>query len=255
MPNPTPHRSHTTRRDRPAAGAKPSRKDGAWLPWPVVERLVRLDLGPPSHWRVFVAVLCKAARYGRGEAFLTVDALAQMTGLAPRTVKAALGVLKGRGLLTRPTRCGRIRVPWLIDQEAQEGAITSAPTGPTEARARGASMSAPPRCKHVCPSPTSSSISSLLNDGSDRGPFSPKQHKLIADVLVESTQLLGQDVGELTLPAGHAVRLGLTESTTYVQALATIMGGGSRTQARDFTGAVLALRQDPRVQGVELNLS
>jgi hypothetical protein len=75
---------------------------------------------------------------------------------------------------------------------------------------------------------------------------------LIHDILHEAGDLLGGDAGELTLPDDRAARLNLPPGATYAGALAAVLGGGSRVQARDLTGAILALRDDPRVQGAEL---
>jgi hypothetical protein len=104
----------------------------------------------------------------------------------------------------------------------------------------------------MCTSPTS--IISLLDTDSSKGLFSDRQAQAIADVLTEATELLGADVDQLPLKDTHATRLGLPPSTTYAEALEAVLATGSRKQARDFTGAVLALRSDARVQGFELAL-
>jgi hypothetical protein len=82
--------------------------------------------------------------------------------------------------------------------------------------------------------------------------FTTRQRSLIADVLAESSDLLGGDAARLPLPAAHAAKLGVPDGTTYGRALAAIAEGGTPVMARDFTKAVLALRRDPRVQGEEL---
>jgi hypothetical protein len=82
--------------------------------------------------------------------------------------------------------------------------------------------------------------------------FTARQRDLIADVLAESSDLLGGDAARLPLSAAHAAKLRVPDGTTYGQALALIAEGGTPVMARDFTGAVLALRRDPRVQGEEL---
>jgi hypothetical protein len=66
--------------------------------------------------------------------------------------------------------------------------------------------------------------------------------------------LLGGDAGELALPPAEAARLGLPPQTPYREALDLVTASGDKALARDFTRAVLALRQDPRVQGEELTL-
>ena len=108
-------------------------------------------------------------------------------------------------------------------------------------------MSAPPRCTHACTSPTGIKVS--LN--SSKCVLSPKQAKVITDVLAESSELLGSDAAYLPMPDSDAAKLSLPPGVTYQQALETIT---TPKQARDFTKAVLLLREDPRVQGEELEL-
>jgi hypothetical protein len=83
------------------------------LAWPVVEAVLRLKLRPASRWRVFLAVLLVSARYGGRDARLGIDDLARLTGLAPRTVKAALTALRNGGLIVRVRRARLLRVPLL----------------------------------------------------------------------------------------------------------------------------------------------
>jgi hypothetical protein len=220
---------------------------GAWLPWALVQEVCRLDLRPSSRWRVFLAVLLTAARYGGHEAHLTVAGLAGMTGLSARTVKAAVADLIARGLLVRTARYSRLRVTLASDQPQGGGASMVAPPATP---ARGANLDAPPRGKLVCTSPTS--FYSLVIRDKSKGPFTDSQRNLIADALTEATELLGDDIGLLPLPDHHARRLGLPPSTTYGEAIATTLAGDSPVRARDLTRAVLALRHDPRVQGDEL---
>jgi hypothetical protein len=87
-----------------------------------------------------------------------------------------------------------------------------------------------------------------------KGPFSVKQRRLILDVLTEAADLLGADVCQLGLSALYAEQLGLPQGATYGHALEAVIASGDRTQARDMARAILALRQDPRVQGDELTL-
>jgi hypothetical protein len=214
-------------------------------------------------------VLLTAARYGRGEAHLTVAKLVNVTNLSKRTVAAALADLIKLGLVERAERYGKLRVPWLngeltrsgtdnhaipITSPSQAGsANTVAPPDTIQASAGGASVCAPPRCTHACTSPTS--IYSFLTDENSSGPLTLQQRHVIVDVLTESSDLLGSDVGQLTLAAVHSTRLDLPASTTYADALTTVIASNNRTQARDFTYAVLALRGDPRVQGFDLEPS
>src|SRR5262245_41230349 len=59
--------------------ARLAREPGAWVPWPAVEALCRLDLKTGSHWRVLLAVLTTSCRYGGCEAKLGVDDLVRLT--------------------------------------------------------------------------------------------------------------------------------------------------------------------------------
>jgi len=132
------------------------KEPGAWLPWAVVERVCRLDLRPPSWGRVFLATLLTSARFGGGEAKLTVGDLVRLTGLATRTVTAALAGLIAAGLVSRPGRYGRLTVN--LPTEGESKGDVDKPAGPTGPRpaTRGASLSAPPRCRQACTSPTTS---------------------------------------------------------------------------------------------------
>ncbi len=51
------------------------------------------------------------------------------------------------------------------------------------------------------------------------------------------------------------VKLGLSQPTSYSDAYRLITLEGTPRQARDFTKVVLALAQDERVQGQELDLT
>jgi hypothetical protein len=62
---------------------------------------------------VFLAVLLVSARYGGRDARLGIDDIAVLTGLAPRTVKAALRVLKNGDLVVRVRRARSLSVPLL----------------------------------------------------------------------------------------------------------------------------------------------
>jgi hypothetical protein len=72
------------------------------------------------------------------------------------------------------------------------------------------------------------------------------------DVVSEASELLGADVGGLLLLPEHSANLGLPDGTTYADALAKVACAAEPRGARDFVKAVLALRNDLRVQGDEL---
>jgi hypothetical protein len=85
-----------------------------------------------------------------------------------------------------------------------------------------------------------------------RGILSRRQLATVADVLTESSELLCSDALDLTLPDHAARQLNLDTNVTYRQALAALVTRGDRTPARAFVRAVLALRDDVRVQGEEV---
>ena len=89
------------------------KRAGAWLPWSAAETLLRLRLRPCSHWQVFLAVLLVSARHGGKDAKLGIDDLCDLTGLSPRTVKAAVSALCKNGLLVRVRRSRLLSVPFL----------------------------------------------------------------------------------------------------------------------------------------------
>jgi hypothetical protein len=97
---------------------------------------------------------------------------------------------------------------------------------------------------------TLSNVSSF--EESSASSFTPKQAALIADVLLESTGLLGSDSTLLPLPDDVAVAMGLVPPIDYGKAFEAVARSGDRVKARDYTRAVLALRRDERVQGREL---
>ncbi len=242
------------RRGKPSAGG--AKTVGAWLPWATVEQVCRLDLRPSSRWRVFLAVLCTSARYGGQDARLGVQDLVRMTGLAKRTVKAALAQLCRQGLLARVGRYCRLRVNLGGRVGEDEGASLPAPPGSIQAPAGGASLSAPPRCRQACTSPTCIYVSSFKEVVvGEASPLSPNQKSLVADVLAEASESLGFDAADLSLADTHCALLGVLPATTYRQAWGTVAASADGARLRDFTKAVLALRQDERVQGTELRLA
>jgi hypothetical protein len=238
------------------------RSHGAWLDWTTAIALCRLDLRPPSVSRVFLAVLLTSARYGKKDARLGVDDLAGMTGLAPRTVKAALATLIDRGLLSRSRRYKSLKVTLVCADMTPGGADTYPlliPAGGADELAPpctdrgipgGADKLAPPRGRQACTSPTSILVSSL-EESSTRS-FTARQTALIADVFSESTCLLGSDSTLLPLPDDLAVEMGLVPPIGYGEAFEAVERSGDGVKARDYTRAVLALRRDERVQGREL---
>ena len=134
------------------------------MAWHVVEVVLRLKLRQASRWRVFLAVLLVSARYGGRDARLGIDDVARLTGLAPRTVKAALSALRDGELVVRIRRARLLAVPLLR---------TKIP----------------------------------VFDG--LAVFTSRQEAVIASVLTEAGELLGNDATSLIIPAGFARRLEL----------------------------------------------
>jgi hypothetical protein len=216
-----------------------------------VEAVCRLELRPASVWRVFVAVLLTSARYGGRAARLAVADLARMTGLAVRTVKAALTGLQAQGLLAREGRYGRLQVRLGAGGVAGRTA-SSAPREGAPGPTGGASLRAPPRCTQACTSPTCFYVSSSRREVKEGDAFTARQRAVITDVLSEASELLGSGASDLTFPSETAERFGLAAGMTYGQVQAAVAGSGDARKARDFTRAVLALRRDPRAQGEDL---
>ena len=91
----------------------PKSEHGAWVPWLLVERAQRLRLRPTSRWQVFFAILVTSCRFGGKEARLTVQQIAERTGLSTRTVKGSLVDLIRAGHVRRMGRYGRLVVTLL----------------------------------------------------------------------------------------------------------------------------------------------
>jgi len=237
----------------PPSARRKDRDRGAWLPWPAVQELVRLNLRRPSHWKVYLAILLTCARYGGGEARLGVKELAEVTGLGERTVKDALRELQSRRLLARPGRYCRIIVTGsMYKLLAASDGEDRVERGTINGRGRGANKLAPPKGNEGCPSPTVSYCISSKTIQVVPGAFTSKQQQLIADVFAEAHELLGDSWTDLTLPDTDAQALGLPIGITYLRANEQLVMSGDRSKGRGFVRSVLRLRQDERVQGQEL---
>jgi hypothetical protein len=235
----------------------PPKTPGAWVLWPEVEALCRLKLKPSSHWQVLLTVYLTSQRYNGNDARLSVADIARMTGLAERTVKGAVTVLRRQKLLVRVGRYRRLKVDLPTATTKVGGADTVAPPVREQTIPGGADMSAPRKGNHVCPSPTSLYVSSScireISSG-ESGTFSGAQQRVIDDVVAESFVLLGSDPMLLTISAWLMTKLGLESPITYADAYDQIVAANDRRGAGLFVRAVLALRQDERVQGRELLL-
>jgi hypothetical protein len=229
-----------------------AKENGSWIPWEIAECLPPLRLRPASSSQVFLAVLVVWCRFGRTVAKLSIADIGTMTGLAPRTVKGSLTNLIDRGLLKRSGRYkGLVVDVKTLKMLAAPPAAGSRRTSKSRGRSGGADMRAPRKCTHVCTSPTSSHVS--IKESMGQSVFTAKQIATIQDVMKQATELLGSDSAALELPTHFANRIGLAIGTTYGAAMREITATGTSAKAGTFTAAVLALRQDERVQGSSLD--
>jgi hypothetical protein len=203
---------------------------GVWFPQDVVERVSRLRLRPASVFQVLFVVLATQWRYGGNEARLTASKIAEMTGLGYATVKRALAALTSAKLLVRPRPRGCLRV--VLDAPVNSETV------------------APVRTKQIDPHANVPSVEPLRRFG-----FTAKQQKLIDDVIVEASEILGSDALVLSVPTKIAERLGLKSDISYADALAAVKQSGDKLSARNLVSAVLALRNDDRVQGRDLDVA
>jgi hypothetical protein len=186
---------------------------GVWLPESVSTALPRLDLSPPSRWRVFLALVLDAAKRETDVAELAVADLVHTTALAPRTVKAALADLRARGLVERVGRYRRLRIRLpRIDQSLG------------------------------CPN--------VSGNASANRTFTARQAALVETVISEASTLLGTDAGQLTMR--HPGSIGLSPPVTYGEAFERLKAGASGPQLSAYVRAVLALVRSEQVQGIDL---
>jgi DNA-binding Lrp family transcriptional regulator len=211
---------------------------------------VHLNLRPASVAKVFWAVFLTWCRYGQKEARLEISTLAEMTGLGKRTAQAAISELLDRGLIVRVGRYSRFRIVL-----PQVDLSTGDRGNPIETETSSAVPGSANKLAHrtrsqACASPTVNMFSSLIENS--REAFTAKQLAVVTDVAHEASELLGHDVGGLTVNEKYITAFGITSASTYADALRRVVAEKSPVMARDFTKAMLALRDDDRVQGVEL---
>lgn len=243
--------------------SRPLQEGGVWLNEPTADALCRLDLRPPSLWRVLFALLITLPRSGAREVHIKTEDLSRMTGLSARTVKTAVAKLVDLKLVTR---IGRYERYWVNVPAPGACGCVDAPVPParddgwrrrTSGRERpGDRLACTAEVQASLPLASTISISCLsyLEKESKANPFTGRQVEVIKDVLVEATELLGEDVSKLTMLDTCALLLGLTSPVTYGGALEQIVAANDRDKARKFVRAVLARRKDERVQGRELIL-
>ena len=228
--------------------------NGAWIPWDIAEQLPRISLRPPSRCQVFLVVLMVWCRFGRKTAKLSIKDISQSTGLAVRTVSNALAGLFKLGILRRVGRYEHLDVD--VDALRRMAGLSeksAAKESPNGEMVGHANIRAPPTGKHVCTSPTSTYVLvSKKSNGDRKSTFTVRQKSVIGDVFKEVSGLLGNPATDLKLQPDVAIRLGLPADVTYGTAMAAIEATGDRQLAGKYTGVVLSLRHDPRVQGTEL---
>jgi len=227
------------------------KQKGAWIPWQIAECLPRLSLRPASRWQVFMAVLTVWCRYGRGEAWLAVADIAAVTGLSKRTVQAAISELIALGLVERRGRYKRLVVkPEGLCELAHDQLPDVGQNRDGEAGHRSADKAASPTGEQDCASTIC--IGVLKEDNAGRRVFSGRQLTAIRRALSNASQLLGEDAGQLPLSPNEAKALNVPVGTSYSSTFNTVRTEGDAERAHRFTGAVLALRHDERIQGQEL---
>jgi DNA-binding transcriptional ArsR family regulator len=211
------------------------RCEGAFIPKEMLEcwETLRAD---GATWNVLIAIALQQYRYGGREAKITKIKMAERTGLSLSTVKRSVRKLREARLLEKLGR-GRWRLvkvnmvtPFSNENEAQEGVI----------------MVTPSKGHRDDPYPTL--LVSLRDNNSkelDSSVFTPKQIKVINDVVGETSELLGVDALDLSPQRDGG-------STSFREWMREIVRTGNKSEARDFVKALLMLRKDKRVVGTEL---
>lgn len=221
---------------------KAPRKGGVWLPWKVVQQLATLRLRPQSCWPALFTILAQQYGFGGKVAFMKLAELAELTRMSLPTTKRAVAVLIKTGLVHRDKRYGRLTVK-LTDYSESLTKLRH----PKSASPRNTKLT-PRKDQQVDTS--SICIPSLLSRGSG---FTTKQMQTIKGVLKEASLLLDSDAALLTLTAASSSKLSLPIDATYREMLDAVSMG--EVLARDAVAAVIALKNDKRVQGEELELT
>lgn len=231
------------------------RDPGAWISWNAIEQLLKIRLRTGSRWQVLLAVVMTWFRYGQITARLSISDISLKTGLSQRTVNNALAELFAFGVIRRTSRYRHFTVELsnvtkLIDP--QNPAALSRVRD--EEVAGEAILVARPLGNHVCASPTTTyvSVSNKKSSVQRKGTFTPRQQDVINDVLKEVSDLLGSPAADLTLPPKVATKLGLPVGTSYGMAMGLIEASDDRQSAGKFVRAMIELRSDPKIQGLEL---
>ncbi len=134
--------------DHAPAPYKPPRHasgTGIWVPKEVADWIPHAGLRTPSSWSVLLAIILRQFRYGPGAtAYITIKDLCALTGYSPATIKRAIRVLRGQGVVRRRHRYGDVQF-----------VMTNAVTGRI-------AKTIPPKDHHDDPSPN---LYYLLNNG------------------------------------------------------------------------------------------
>ncbi len=228
---------------------------GAWIEWEVATKLCQLKLRTDSEWRVLLAVFLTSTRYGGRPAFLSITALAEMTGLGSRTVQAAVSRLMTSGLIVRDKRYRSLRCTLVPQKTGVTLGVESVVKDRSVSKSGSAGSSAPPKRSHDCASPKCIHVfvnSIEIGLSTFEAAFSSRQIQTIYRMLAQSQELLGADPLGLALSDQHAAILEQPVGATFSQALQHHCSNSSKRHARDLTKAILSLQRDERIQGVEL---
>ena len=213
------------------------RREGAFIPKEMLEswETLRVD---GSTWNVLIAIALQQYRYGGNEAKITQPTVAKRTERSLSTVKRSVQKLCDIGLLEKLGR-GRWRL-------IRVNTVT--PICKRNTKRKGVNTVTPSKGHRVDTYPTL--LFSLLKNKSNEAAlsvFTPKQRRLISDLISEISELLGHDA--LGLPTKRGDR-----NISFREWGQEIVRASDKIGARNFVKALLLLRKDERVVGTELTV-
>lgn len=104
-----------------------SPKGGIWMPDAVIASIVALRMRTSSDFRVLLVVACTQARYGGtgGYSGLSLQRMAEVTGLSRSTIKRSIARLIGGGILVRKRKGRPALVCTLFEQDELPRPVSS----------------------------------------------------------------------------------------------------------------------------------